>query len=84
VVEEGLTLEGEIVRYSSVSLSLTLGRNEKVEQHIRKKTCKSNALRFWVEGGVIPLYGFDSILILVRSPRFPPSDYQQVVSEPLV
>jgi len=45
-----------IVRYSSVSLSPTLGRNEKVEQHIRKKTHKPNALRFWVEGGVIPLY----------------------------
>jgi len=84
VVEEGLTLEGEIVRYSSVSRSPTLGRNEKVEQHIRKKTCKSNALRFWVEGGVILLYGFDSILILVRSLWFPLSDYQQVVLEPLV
>ena len=46
-----------IVRYSSVSLSPTLGRNEKVEQHIRKKTHKPNALRFWVEGGVISLYG---------------------------
>jgi len=39
-VEEGLILEGEIVRYSSVSLSPTLGRNEKVEQYIRKKTHK--------------------------------------------
>ena len=29
-VKEGLSLEVEIVRYSSVSLSLTLGRNEKV------------------------------------------------------
>ena len=56
-MEEGLTLEVEIVRYSSVSLSPTLSRNEKVEQHIRKKTHKPNALRFWVEGGVIPLYG---------------------------
>jgi len=27
-----------------------------VDQHIRKKTHKPNALRFWVEGGVIPLY----------------------------
>jgi len=52
----GLTLEGEIVRYSSVSRSPTLGRNEKVEQHIRKKTRKPNALRFWVKGGVITLY----------------------------
>jgi len=51
-----------------VSLSPTLSRNEKVEQHIRKKTHKPNALRFSVEGGVISLYGFDSVLILVRSP----------------
>jgi len=56
VVEEWLSLEGEIVRDSSVSLSPTLGRNEKVERYIRKKTHKPNALRFWVEGGVIPLY----------------------------
>jgi len=34
----------------------TLSRNEKVEQHIRKKTHKLNVLRFWVEGGGIPLY----------------------------
>jgi len=71
VVEEGLSLEGEIVRYSSESLSLTLSRNEKVEQHIRKKTHKPKALNFWVEGGVIPLY-VGSVLILMRSPRFCP------------
>jgi len=41
-------LKGEIVRYSSVSLSPTLSRNEKVEQHIRKKTHKPKALRFWL------------------------------------
>jgi len=56
-VKEGLSLEREIVRYSSVSLSPTLSRNEKVEQHIRKKTHKPNALRFRIGGGVIPLYG---------------------------
>jgi len=44
------------VRYLSASRSPTLGKNEKIEQHIRKKTRKLNALRFWVEGGVIPLY----------------------------
>jgi len=48
-------LRGRFVRYPSVSLSLTLSRNEKVEQYIRKKTHKPNALRFWVEGGVILL-----------------------------
>jgi len=36
-VEEGLSLEGEIVRYSSMSLSPTLDRNEKAEQHIERK-----------------------------------------------
>ena len=83
-MEEGLSLEREIVRYSSVSLSPTLGRNEKVEQHIRKKIRKPNALRFWVEGGVISLY-VGSVLILVRSPRcFPLRFTQQVVSESLV
>jgi len=39
-----------------VSLNLTLGMNEKVEQHITNKTRKPNTLRFLVEGGVIPLY----------------------------
>jgi len=55
-VEDRLSLEGEIVRYSSVSLNPTLGRNEKVEQYIRKKTHKPNALRFWVECDIISLY----------------------------
>jgi len=31
--------------------------NDKVEQHIRNKTRKPNALRFWVEGGDISLCG---------------------------
>jgi len=68
-------MKGWFVRYPSVSLSLTLSRNEKVEQHIRKKTHKPNVLRFWVEGGVIPLCGFGSILILVRSPQFCPLEW---------
>jgi len=63
-VEGGLSLEGEIVGYPIVSLSLTLNRNEKVEQHIRKKTHKPNALRFWVEGDVISLCEFGSVFIL--------------------
>jgi len=67
-----------IVRYPSVSLSPILSRNEKVEQHIRKKTHKPNALRFWVEGGVIPLSGFGSVIILceissVLPPRILPT-----------
>lgn len=32
------SLEGEIVRKPGVSLSLTLNRNEKVEQHIRERS----------------------------------------------
>jgi len=47
-----------------VSLSLTLSKNEIVEQHIRKKTHKSNVLRFWLK---VPCM-FGSVLILVRSP----------------
>jgi len=70
-MEEGLSLEGKIVRYSSVSLSLTLGRNEKVEQYIRKKTHKPKALRFWIEGGVIPLCGLTYFLLFDISPVFP-------------
>ena len=43
-MEEGLSLEEEIIRYSSVSLSPTLSRNEIVEKRIRKKTHKPNTL----------------------------------------
>ena len=55
-----------------MSLSPTLGKNEEVEQHIKKKTHKLNALRFWIEGGVILLYGFDSVLIVWDLPGFLP------------
>ena len=54
---KGLTLEGEIVRNPSVSLSPTLTRNEKVEHYIRIKTHKPIALRFWVESGINVLCG---------------------------
>jgi len=76
-----------IFRYSSVSLSLTLDRNEKIEQHIRKKTHKpiSNALRFWVEGGVISLcVVWLSSHSCEISPVCPLGFSQQVVSERLV
>jgi len=53
------------VVYLSVSLSLTLSRNEKIELHIRNKTHKPNVLRFWVEGGVILLCGLGLVLILI-------------------
>ena len=47
-----------------MSLSPILGMNEKVEQHIRKKTHKPNVLRFWVKGGVVPLYGLGQFSFL--------------------
>jgi len=37
--------------------------NEKVEQRIRKKTHKPNALKFWVEGGVILFCEFGLVFI---------------------
>jgi len=45
------------VRNPSMSLSLTLIRNEKVEHYIKIKTHKHIALRFWVESDVNALYG---------------------------
>jgi len=41
-----------MVGNSSVSLSLTLVRNKKVEHYITIKTHKPIVLRFWVESGV--------------------------------
>ena len=80
----GLSLEREIVRNPSASLSPTLSKNEKVKQYIRKKTHKPTALRFWVKGGVIPLCMFDPFLLLVRYLRLCPLGFsqqsQQVVS----
>jgi len=60
------------VRYPRVSLSPTLGMNEKVEQHIRKKTHKPNALRFWVEGDAFPYIGRLLSHSCEISPVFPP------------
>ena len=74
----------KIVKNPSASLSPTLNKHEKVKQYIRKKTHKPTALRFWVKGGVIPLYMFGLFLLLVRSPRLCPLEFsqqpQQVVS----
>jgi len=61
-VEERLSLERGIVRY--LSASLTLCKNEKVKQHIRKKTHEPNVLRFLIEGGVICLYGLTQFSFL--------------------
>ena len=74
----------KVVRYSSVSLSPTLDKNEKVEQYIRKKTCKPNALRFWVGGSFIPLYGLALASFFEISPVSPLGFSQQVVSKPMV
>jgi len=67
---------------SSVSLSSTLSRNEKVDQHIRKKTHKPKALRFWIEGGVIPLYVGSYLIVRDLpsvSPRILPTSNIRVV-----
>jgi len=67
------------VRYLSVSLSLTLGKNEKVEQYIRKKTHNPNVLRFWIGGNVIPLYGLAQFSLFDISLRFSPSDSSNIL-----
>jgi len=69
---KGLTLEGEIVRNSSVSLSPTLTINEKVKHYIRIKTHKPITLRFWVESGVSVLCGWAQISLVLFSPVKPP------------
>jgi len=68
-----LTLEGEIVRNPSVSLSPSLTRIEKVEHHIRIKTHKPIALRFWVESGVNALCGWAQISLVFVLPNETPS-----------
>jgi len=87
LIYQGLTpyQNAKGVRYPCVSPGPTLSRNEKVKQHIRKKTYKPKALKFWVEGGVILLCWFGSCLILIRLPgvsllKF----FQQVVTEAIV
>jgi len=52
------------IRNSNVSLSLTLSRNEKVEQHIRRKTDKHTVLRFCVKDVVNSLCESNSCLIV--------------------
>ena len=70
---KGLTLEGEIVGNPSVSLSPTMGRNEKVEHYIRIKTHKPIALRFWVESGVNALCGWAQVSLVFVLPSETPS-----------
>jgi len=48
----------------NLNLSLRLNENEKLEHYI-KKILQLNVLRFWVEGDVIPLGGYNSIFILI-------------------
>jgi len=51
-LEKKTDIWNEIVKNSSVSLNLTLIRNEKVEYYIRIKTHKFIVLKFLVESGV--------------------------------
>ena len=62
-----------IVRNSSVSLSPTLVRNEKVEYYIRIKTHKPIALRFWDECGVNSLCGWAQVSLVFILPSETPS-----------
>jgi len=57
-----------MVRNSSVSLSPTLTRNEKVEYYIRIKTHKPIVLRFWGESGVNALCGWIQVLLVLYLP----------------
>jgi len=68
-----LTLEGEIVKNPSVSLTPTLARNEKVEHYIRIKIHKLIALRFWVKSGVNALCGWAQVSLLFVIPSDTPS-----------
>jgi len=68
---KGLILDGEIVSNPSVSLSFILGRNEKVEHHIRMKIHKSIVLRFWVESGVNVLCGWAQVSLVLYLPGEP-------------
>jgi len=56
-----------------------LSRNEKVEQHIRKKTHKLNTLKFWVEGGVIRLWELTLFLLCDIFSVFPLIFSQQII-----
>jgi len=53
------------VKNTSVSLSPTLVKNEKVKQYIRIKTHKLIVLRFWVESGVNVLYGWTHVSLVL-------------------
>jgi len=68
-----LSRQDPIVRNTSVSLSPTLTRNEKVEHYIRIKTHKPIALRFWVESGVNVLYGWTQVSLVFDLPSETPS-----------
>ena len=61
------------VRNSSVILSPTLAKNEKVEHYIRIKTHKPIALRFWVESGVNSLCGWAQVSLVLYLPSETPS-----------
>ena len=68
----GSPLRGRLLEIQ-VSLSPTLGKNEKVEHHIRTKTHKPIVLRFWVESGVNTLCDCAQVsLVLCLYPMKPP------------
>jgi len=66
---KGLTIEKEMVMNLSMSLSLTLAKNEKVEHYIMIKTHKLIILRFWVESGVNALCGWTQVSLVLYLPN---------------
>jgi len=70
---KGLTVEGEIVGNPCVSLNPTLGKNGKVEYHIKTKTHKLITLRFWVASDVNALCGWAKVSLVLYLPSKSPS-----------
>jgi len=48
-----------------VSLSFTLSKNEKVEQHIKIKAHKLIILKFWIESDVNILYNWTQVSLML-------------------
>jgi len=69
---EGTHTWGGDFGYPSVSLSPTLSKSKRVKHHIRMKTHKFIALRFWVRGGVNPLcVGWAHVSLMLYLPSDP-------------
>jgi len=65
-----LTIENEIIKNPSVSLSLTLTINEKVEYYVRIKTPKLIVLRFLVKNNINVLCDWTQVSLIFVLPEF--------------